>query len=47
MERLGVRFDGAIRDVGGLVKLTTFYDPDGHKWMLAESPEDAKQAQRA
>jgi hypothetical protein len=29
------------------VKLTTFYDPDGHKWMLAESPEGTKSAQRA
>lgn len=46
MERLGVRFDGPIRDVGGLVKLTTFYDPDGHKWMLAESPEDAQRARQ-
>jgi predicted lactoylglutathione lyase len=47
MEGLGVRFDGPIRDVGGLVKLTTFFDPDGHKWMLAESPDDTGRARKA
>ena len=36
MEAKGVRFDGPIRDLG-MVKLVTFYDPDGHPWMLAES----------
>jgi catechol 2,3-dioxygenase-like lactoylglutathione lyase family enzyme len=36
LESLDVRFDGDIRDLG-MVKLATFYDPDGNPWMLAES----------
>ena len=36
MEAKGVRFDGPIRDLG-MVKLVTFYDPDGYPWMLAEN----------
>ena len=32
----GVRFDGATRQVGEMVKLATFYDPDGNTLMLAE-----------
>lgn len=36
LEAKGVRFDGPIRDLG-MVKLVTFYDPDGHPWMLAEN----------
>lgn len=42
LEAKGVRFDGPIRDLG-MVKLVTFYDPDGHPWMLAENvvPEGA------
>ena len=27
--RKGVRFDGETQDIGGMVKLATFYDPDG------------------
>lgn len=38
MEAKGVRFDGPVRDIG-MVKLVTFFDPDGHPWMLAESPD--------
>ena len=37
LESLGTRFDGDTYDVGGMVKLATFYDPDGNAWMLAES----------
>lgn len=40
IEAHGVRFDGPIRDVSGLVKLTTFYDPDGNPWQLSESPQE-------
>ncbi|MEO7994352.1 MAG: VOC family protein [bacterium] len=35
-EGKGVRFDGPVRDLG-MVKLVTFYDPDGYPWMLAEN----------
>ena len=33
----GVRQDGDIRHIPGLVKLITFYDPDGNAMMLSES----------
>lgn len=36
LESKGVRFDGETRDVGGMVKLATFYDPDGNSFMLAQ-----------
>ena len=32
----GVRFDGEIETVDGMVSLTTFYDPDGNALMLAQ-----------
>ena len=37
----GVRQDGDIRHIPGLVKLLTFFDPDGNAMMLFE--EDAAQ----
>ena len=37
LESKGVRFDGETRDVGGMVKLATFYDPDGNSFMLAQT----------
>ena len=37
LESLGTRFDGDTYEIDGLVKLITFYDPDGNAWMLAES----------
>jgi len=37
LEAAGVRFDGANIEHDGLVKLATFYDPDGHAWMLFEA----------
>jgi len=36
LESKGVRFDGETQDVGGMVKLATFYDPDGNSYMLAQ-----------
>jgi len=37
LESRDVRFDGPTREVAGMVKLATFYDPDGNCWMLAQS----------
>lgn len=34
MEKQGVRFDGATREIPGMVKLATFFDPDGNALML-------------
>jgi catechol 2,3-dioxygenase-like lactoylglutathione lyase family enzyme len=39
LEGNGVRFDGETQDVGGMVKLATFYDPDGNPYMLAQSAD--------
>ena len=36
LEGEGVRFDGEISQVEDMVRLTTFYDPDGNPLMLAE-----------
>ena len=36
LERNGVRFDEGTNEVPGMVKLATFYDPDGNPWMLAQ-----------
>ena len=33
----GVRFDGPVRVIPGLVKLLTFFDPDGNTLMLYEA----------
>jgi CreA protein len=37
LESNGVRFDGETQVIQDMVKLATFYDPDGNPWMLAES----------
>jgi catechol 2,3-dioxygenase-like lactoylglutathione lyase family enzyme len=37
LEAKGVRFDGATREFGGMVKLATFFDPDGNTLMLYEN----------
>jgi CreA protein len=37
LESLGTVFDGDTYEIDGMVKLATFYDPDGNAWMLAES----------
>jgi predicted enzyme related to lactoylglutathione lyase len=36
LEALDVRFDGETSEVPGMVRLATFYDPDGNSFMLAE-----------
>ncbi len=37
LESKKVRFDGPTREYPGMVKLATFFDPDGHALMLYES----------
>jgi len=37
LEAKNVRFDGETLEIPGLVRLATFYDPDGHKLMLSQS----------
>jgi CreA protein len=37
LESKNVRFDGPTNTMPGLVMLATFYDPDGHPFMLAQS----------
>jgi catechol 2,3-dioxygenase-like lactoylglutathione lyase family enzyme len=39
LESLGTKFDGETHEIEGMVKLATFYDPDGNAWMLAQSLE--------
>lgn len=34
LEKEGVRFDGPNQDIPGMVRLATFFDPDGNKHML-------------
>jgi catechol 2,3-dioxygenase-like lactoylglutathione lyase family enzyme len=40
LESLGTKFDGDTYEISGMVKLATFYDPDGNAWMLAEALDD-------
>lgn len=37
----GVRQDGDIQTIPGLVRLLTFYDPDGNAMMLSQSLQAA------
>ena len=37
LESHDVRFDGDTYEIEGMVKLCTFYDPDGNAFMLAQS----------
>jgi predicted enzyme related to lactoylglutathione lyase len=37
LESIGARFDGDTYEIEGMVKLATFYDPDGNAWMLAQT----------
>lgn len=37
LEAAGIRFDGPPVEHEGLVRLSTFYDPDGHALMLAQN----------
>jgi CreA protein len=39
LESHDVRFDGDTYAIEGMVKLCTFYDPDGNAWMLAEAKD--------
>lgn len=39
LEALEVRFDGPTRTYEGMVRLATFYDPDGNTLMLYQSLE--------
>lgn len=41
LETQGVRFDGPTREIDGMVKLATFYDPDGNTLMFYQSLSDA------
>ena len=40
LDQHGVRQDGPITTIEGLVRLLTFYDPDGNAMMLAQSLQD-------
>ncbi|NBN78006.1 VOC family protein [Microvirga tunisiensis] len=37
LEGVGVRFDGPTEVIEGMVKLATFFDPDGNALMLAQN----------
>lgn len=37
LEAKGVRFDGDTVEIPGMVKLATFFDPDGNSYMFAQS----------
>ncbi|MFO0893614.1 MAG: VOC family protein [Phycisphaerales bacterium] len=39
LEGAGVRFDGKTREYPGMVRLATFFDPDGNALMLYQSLE--------
>jgi len=41
LEGNGVRFDGETHEVPGMVRLASFYDPDGNPWMLAQVLQEA------
>ncbi|OAI42642.1 hypothetical protein AYO38_11305, partial [bacterium SCGC AG-212-C10] len=36
-EALGVRFDGETMEIPGMVKLATFFDPDGNSFMFSQT----------
>ena len=36
LEQADVKFDGATETIEGMVKIATFYDPDGNAFMLAQ-----------
>lgn len=37
LEASGVQFDGPTEGVAGMVRLATFHDPDGNRFMLAQT----------
>ncbi len=40
LEGKGVKFDGDTVEIPGMVKLATFFDPDGNTYMFAQSEVD-------
>lgn len=40
LESKSVRFDGDTITIPGMVRLATFFDPDGNAWMLSQSLVD-------
>ena len=44
LESHDVRFDGDTYEIDGMVKLATFYDPDGNSYMLAQNLVPAETA---
>ncbi|MFG0307104.1 MAG: VOC family protein [Phycisphaerales bacterium JB040] len=40
LEARGVKFDGETQTIPGMVKLATFFDPDGNAYMLYQSLAD-------
>ncbi len=40
LEGKGVQFDGDTVEIPGMVKLATFFDPDGNTYMFAQSEVD-------
>lgn len=40
LEAQDVKFDGQTQEIPGMVKLATFFDPDGNAFMLVESLGD-------
>lgn len=44
LEQHQVRFDGETREIEGMVRLATFYDPDGNTFMLAQRLDDDQAA---
>lgn len=45
LDAVGVRQDGPIADVPGMVRYLTFYDPDGNALMFYQDMSDAAAAQ--
>jgi catechol 2,3-dioxygenase-like lactoylglutathione lyase family enzyme len=44
LESHDVKFDGDTYEIDGMVKLATFYDPDGNSYMLAQNLVPAEEA---
>jgi len=40
LEKAGVKFDGETREYPGMVRLATFFDPDGNTFMFFEALGD-------
>jgi len=44
LDAAGVRQDGAVQDIPGMVRLLTFYDPDGNALMFYQDLQAAQDA---